>query len=349
VNLQEERFQILGGPASPYSLKLRSVFRYRRIPHVWLVPQSGFRGEGNLGEGSLDSPLSRADKGVVPVVKYPNGEYKSDSTPIMLELETLFSSRSIIPPNPGIAFIAKLIEDMADECMPFPMFYFRWTTDADWCGRRQMIGWNGALADPELERVSRAFVKRQQSQLGAAAKFPVNEVQKGIELILEALEANLKESVFFFGTRPSIAEFGLYGQLSQYSVDPHISSILKKHAVRTFQWTQLLDDASGVDGEWVNLEQCLTDGLLKIVNTLAPYYFSLQDMARESCELDDLRDEIRGPGYRLKCLLSLKRELSDLPENDRNYIEGFLKSSGCWERLQFKSGEREKVVEITPQ
>ena len=76
------------------------------------------------------------------------------------------------------------------------MFYFRWTTDADWCGRRQMIGWNGALADTkELERVSRAFVKRQQSQLGAAAKFPVNEVQKGIELILEALEANLK-SVF---------------------------------------------------------------------------------------------------------------------------------------------------------
>ena len=31
---------------------------------------------------------------------------------------------------------------------------------------------------------------------------------------------------------------------------------------------------------------------------------------------------LRGPGYRLKCLLSLKRELSDLPENDRNYIEG---------------------------
>ena len=52
----------------------------------WLVPQSGFTGKGRLGEGSPDSPLNRAAKGVVPVVMYPNGEFKSDSTPIMLEL-----------------------------------------------------------------------------------------------------------------------------------------------------------------------------------------------------------------------------------------------------------------------
>ena len=349
VDSQEEQFQIFGGPASTYSIKLRAVFRYRRIPHVWLVPQSGFTGEGNLGEGSPNSPLNRAAKGVVPVVMYPNGDFKSDSTPIMLELETLYSGRSIIPPNPGIAFIARLIEDMADECMPFPMFYFRWTTDADWCGRRQMIGWNGALADEELNRISGAFIKRQQSQLGAAAQFPVKEVQKNLELILEALEAGLKKSLFFFGTRPSIAEFGLFGQLSQYVVDPYISSITKKQAVRTFQWTQLLDDASGVDGEWADPKQCLTDELLKIVQALAPFYFSLQDMARESRGLDDLANEIKGPGYRLKCLLSLKQELADLGETDRNFIEGFLKSSGCWEQLQFKSGERERVVKIAPQ
>mgnify|MGYP007000328505 len=48
-------------------------------------------------------------------------------------------------------------------------------------------------------------------------------------------------------------------------------------------------------------------------------------------------------------LLSLKQELADLHETDRNFIEGFLKSSGCWEQLQFKSGERERVVKIVPQ
>ena len=176
---------------------------------------------------------------------YPNGEFKSDSTPIMLELESLYSRRSIIPPSPSIAFIARLIEDMADECMPFPMFYFRWTTDADWCGRRLMIGWNGALADQELNRISGAFIKRQQSQLGAAAQFPVKEVQKNLELILEALEGGLKKSLFFFGTRPSIAEFGLFGQLSQYVVDPYISSITKKQAEEIAK--QKMNDLNAID------------------------------------------------------------------------------------------------------
>ena len=349
MDSQEEHFQIFGGPASPYSMKLRAVFRYRRIPHYWLVPQSGFTGEGRLGEGSSDSLLNRAAKGVVPVVMYPNGEFKSDSTPIMLELESLYSRRSIIPPSPSIAFIARLIEDMADECMPLPMFYFRWTIDADWCGRRQMIGWNGALADRELNRIASAFIERQQTQLGIAAQLSISDVQKNVESILGALESGLKKSLFFFGTRPSIAEFGLFGQLSQYVVDPYIASVTKKRALRTFQWTQLLDDASGVCGEWADPAQCLTDELLFLVKTLAPFYFSLQDMARGSRGLDDLGDEINGPGYRLKCLLSLKQELANLQVTDRNNIEGFLKSAGCWDRLQFQSGEPEKVVKIAPQ
>ena len=349
VDLNKERFQIFGGPASPYSTKLRAVFRYRRIPHSWLVPQGGFTGEGGLGQGNLDSPLSRAGKRVVPVVLYPDGQFKSDSTPIILDLENLYSERSIIPPNPGIAFIAKLIEDMADECMPFPMFYFRWTIDADWCGRRQMIGWNGALSDEDLSRVATAFIKRQQALLGPAAKLPTNEVQSNFELILDSIETSLKKSFFFFGTRPSIAEFGLFGQFSQYVVDPYISSLTKKRAVRAFQWTQLLDDASGVEGDWADPQVCLSSGVHKIVESLAPFYFALQEMAIESRGMDDLAEEINGPGYRLKCLLSLKQELLDLSEHDRDLIKGILESSGCWDNLQFKPGEQERFVEVAPQ
>ena len=349
MEFKENFFRIFGGPASPYSLKLRAVFRYRRIPHVWLVPQSGFEGQGNLGEGKAGSILNRAGKGVVPVVMYPDGQFKSDSTPIILELENIYRSRSIIPPNPGIAFIAKLIEDMTDECFPFPMFYFRWTTDAEWCGRRQMIGWNGALDDEELARVSREFTSRQQSKLGAAAQLPSIEVQKSYELILDTLEKSLKKSIFLFGTRPSIAEFGLFGQLSQYVVDPYLSSLTKKQAVRTFQWTQLLDDASGLDGDWANPEDCLTEELLEIVGALAPHYFALQEAAKKSDRLANLEKEINGPGYRLKCLLFLKQELSALSARDRDFVQPFLKSSGCWDKLQFESDERHRVVKVVPQ
>ena len=79
-------FRIYGGPASTYSIKLRSVLRYRRIQHEWLVPQSRFSGTGKLGQGDFDSPLNLAAKGVVPVDQYPDGDIKSDSTQFMHEL-----------------------------------------------------------------------------------------------------------------------------------------------------------------------------------------------------------------------------------------------------------------------
>ena len=93
---------------------------------------SGFTGKGRLGEGSEHCALCQAQKGVVPVMQYPDGTSPADSTPIILDLE----GRSIIPDSPALAFIAHLLEAM--------------------------------------------LAKR-----------------------------------FFFGSRPSLAEFGLYGQLPQ--------------------------------------------------------------------------------------------------------------------------------------
>ena len=63
-------YTILGGPGSPYSHKVRAVFRYRRIPHIWQVPQGGFTGEGQLGDGT---EIEKSGKGIVPVVRYPDG------------------------------------------------------------------------------------------------------------------------------------------------------------------------------------------------------------------------------------------------------------------------------------
>jgi len=339
-------YEIYGGPASPYSLKIRGVFRYLRLPHTWTVPREGFTGEGGLGEGDPDSTLAQAAKGVVPVVRFPDGQFYADSTPMMYHLSELVPERSLLHPNAGISFLAHLIEDMADEYMPMPFFYFRWTTDADWCGRRQMIGWNGAMADAELEPLASAFTARQQGQLGAIGAFPPEQVQQNYETVLVALERQLQKSLFFFGSRPSVAELGLLGQLSQYAVDPFVSTLMKEKAVRVFQWEQLLDDMSGVQGEWAAPEDCLTDELSGVISSLAPGYFFMMGKMRDAAGMEDLQNALNGQKYRVKCLLALKAEFAALSETDRELIRPILETCGAFEQLLFQQGEQDFVVPI---
>lgn len=343
-------YKIFGGPGSPYSHKVRAAFRYKRIPHTWTIPQGEFSGGGTLGSDGTgeSSHLRKAARGVVPVVLYPDGSYKADSTPLILELDELHPARKIVPPNPGIAFLAHLIEDMADEFLPIPMFHYRWTDDQVWCSRRQMFGWNGPSSDEALDERAEAFLDRQFNQLtksGRAA--PQRELmEEAWNRFMDIMEEQLRHSLFLFGTRPSLAEFGIYGQLTQYVADPTVSSMLRDRAVRAWQWTHYVDDLSGIEGEWLEPQDCLTDRLAGFLRYTADFYMTMMQMIRANTDLEDLAGTANGIKYRLKCFLTLKEELASLPQKDVDFIKPILKQSGCWEPLQFEGNEKEKVVPI---
>lgn len=343
-------FKIYAGPASPYSQKVRGVFRYRRIPHTWLVPMGGFTGSNTLGNdiATVSTPLSQANKGVVPVVEYPDGTYKADSTPIILDLEAQFEGRSLLPVHPAMAFLSYFIEDLCDEYLPLPMFYFRWLEDQEWCGRRQMTGWNGALDDETLSAYATNFLNRQQGQLGILNSIPRQAMLEQYQRFLDAIEAHLSSALFLFGTRPSLAEFGLFGQLSQYIIDPTVSSILKDRAIRTFQWTHFMDDLSGIEeGAWAMPEDCLTDKLAQLIASMAPAYFLMANGMKAQVEGRDITHDLNGPGYRVKCLSQIKQRFPELDEDNQALLKPILTDCGCWESLQFSKGEAAQVIPLT--
>ena len=88
---------------SPYSLKIRVLMRYRRIPHIW---QHGTATKGRAA-AKVKTP-------VIPVVEYPNGSFHNDSTPLIYNLEARHQGRSVLPPDPARAFLAHLLEDFTD-------------------------------------------------------------------------------------------------------------------------------------------------------------------------------------------------------------------------------------------
>jgi glutathione S-transferase len=345
------RYRIFGGPGSPYSHKMRAVMRYRRIPHDWVIVLGGFDGTAQTGK------LRPLGKPMFPIVQFPDGAPWCDSTPIIHELETRHpGERSVIPPTPVGRFLARLIEDFADEWLAIPLMAFRWTSDEDvsFCARRQMQGWLGAVSEQDLSAGIERFSARQgrlRMILGAAnpAAMPVFVAQYG--MLLDVLEAGLSKSLFLFGERPSIADFGLYGMFSQFVIDPTPSKILRERAVRLFQWTHYIDDLSGHDGTWSDSpasSETVRDLVKLAGRSLLPMMLAVSQAVAKSeqmtsYEVDGMRLTGIARPEAAKCWLWLKRLFADLIEPDRESLRGLLQDAGFWEALAFAPGEAERV------
>lgn len=268
--MTDKPYRLLGGPGSPYSLKLRAALRYRHIPHRWIVPTGYLASEG--------SELALAGKRMIPVLQFPeDGSYHADTTPLLYALERRHpGQRSLLPDHPGDAFLAHLIEDFADEFLVNILFQFRWTApeDLSFSPRRQLQGWLGTMPEAEFEAVVARFMVRQQKQIPLAGGGPGNKplLERLYRDLLGAIELLVTQSRYLFGSRPSLAEIGLFGQMSQLAIDWSPSLITKSAASRAFQWIQDLDDASGIDGAWRDPNDALFDGTKAILRLVLRAY-----------------------------------------------------------------------------
>ena len=347
-------YRLLGGPASPYSLKLRAILRYRRLSHTWAVPRGFF----------LDAPeLVQAGKRFVPVLQYPeDGTYHADSTPLAFELERRHpGERSIIPPTAEAAFLSHLIETLADEWLVFAMFHYKWHLDVDgqFCGQRQVLGWLGPLDDPTLEMASTRFRDRQTellTEIGVDGSL-VPLFEATYTEILNHLDNHLKRQPFLFGDRPSLGDFGLYGPLSQCAIDPTAARIMRERSPRVFSWVQLLDDASGLDGDWADINTRSDDGLKGLLAICGEVLLPLMEaqLSADRSEAEVAVFHARGAerrrrrsAYQARCLLWLRAELREMDKAARERLKPMLTEAGCWMPLQTGPMDEEETIPMLP-
>ena len=116
--------EMMGAPGSPYTRKMRAVLRYRGIPFVFFQQNS---------PEALKRPTPRVP--LLPTFYLPGegGDVvpTTDSTPLIRRFEREFEGRSVIPPDPALAFLDELLEDFADEWLTKCMFHYRWYREAD--------------------------------------------------------------------------------------------------------------------------------------------------------------------------------------------------------------------------
>ena len=165
--MTHEPLHIVGMPGSPYSRKLRAVLRYRRIPHAWVH-------QGSLEARGLPEPRVV----LLPQLVLPGSdgtpEAVVDSTPLIRRLEEMYAGRSVIPPDPAMAFVDALLEDYGDEWLTKPMFHYRWAFPADVAHAAAILPrWPRTdRSEDESVALGEMFAKRQVDRLRVVGSNP---------------------------------------------------------------------------------------------------------------------------------------------------------------------------------
>ena len=325
-------YTLHGFDPSPYSVKLRAILRYRRIPFVWAA-------SGNPRDVAVAAGLPP----VIPVLRFPDGRLMNDTTPVAHALEREHpGARSIVPDDPVLAYLSDLLEDFGDEWITKMMFHYRWFYAAD---RAFAQTWIITSRDPVMPAAARraamqAFNDRQVGRMALVGCTEQNRpvIEESYRFVLDTLDRHFRELPYLFGSRPSLADFGLYGQLQILSVDPTPMAEMRARAEDVYCWLLRLDDASGIDGAWLEPGQALPATLMELLKHCGETYLpflaantqALQDGAGELA-VDILGRRYAQPPFRYqgKCHDALRKKLAALPPTVRVRLDPLLEQTNC--------------------
>jgi hypothetical protein len=148
--------------------------------------------------------------------------------------------------------------------------------------------------------------------------------------VLAALEAHVVNRHCLFGTRPSLAEFGLYGQLSQLGTDPTAQAMMRADFPYAYRWLAHIDDMSGVEGEW---EAGFAPVVTELVRIAGAVYAPFLAANARALEAGEERFAIEAMGlpyaqspfkYQAKCLADLKIRFAALDARAREAVDPLL-------------------------
>jgi glutathione S-transferase len=324
--MNDHGYEVYGALGSPYSLKMRAVMRYRRLAHIWRMV-------------GLDAEVrSKVKVPVIPVIRFGPDDWRNDSTPMIEALEALHPERRLIPDDPADAFLARLIEDMADEWGTKLMFHYRWAPAEDQAPNAFTLA-QQALIDKPRATVERAAANMRERQVGRMALVgctPHNAaaIEASARRVLALIDAHVPEGLWLFGARPSLADFGWYGQLSQLARDPTPRALMRRDYPAAFTWVETLDDASGLEpGAWRGAHEPPSAALAGFCALASGLY--LPFLAANAEALAEGKTEFslellghpfaQAPfGYQAKCLAVLKAAFAALEAEPRRRVETAL-------------------------
>ena len=324
-----EVYRIIGAEMSPYSVKVRSYFRYKAIPHQWVLRNAESQAEFE----------KYARMPIIPLVVTPDGTGIQDSTPIIDAMEKLFPEPSIHPADPVARFISALTEEFGDEWGNKWMFHYRWARDVDQISSAGRIArMRGPAADEEKHTAFAGQVRARMVDrvwfVGSNA-VTAPQIEAGFVSMLALLDAHLATRPYLFGARPAYGDFGLWGQIYEMWTDPTAGALIGGGAPHVLDWVHrmLWPRAEGAFETWPSLAPTLMPILRQQIGaqfmpwTCANEKALMEKQEEFSVTLADKIWTQKPQKYHARSLAMLRAKYAEAA--DKTALDPVLQQAGC--------------------
>jgi glutathione S-transferase len=322
-------YRIFGAEMSPYSVKVRSYFRYKAIPYQWILRNADSQAEYE----------KYAKMPIVPLVVTPEGTGIQDSTPIIDKVEKLHPEPSIDPDDPVVRFISVLIEEFGDEWGNKWMFHYRWARDVDQISSAGRIArMRGPKAsEPEHAAFAGQVRARMVDRVWFVGSNAVTapQIEAGFLDMLGLLDSHLATRLYLFGGRPAFGDFGLWGQIYEMWTDPTAGGLIGGRAPHVLDWVHrmLWPKAEGDFENWTTLQPTLMPILTRQVGQqFMPWTRANEKALAEAKEefsvtLGDNTWTQKPQKYHARSLGMLRAKYADVA--DKTALDPVLEAAGC--------------------
>lgn len=276
--MSEKKWVVWTSALSPFGLKTILLCRHAGLNFRVLPGAGSFfenwryhlrRARLVAGKLPLKAPqMSEEDEfPLVPYLFGPEGENLYDSTAIAGWLnQRLAANERVIPDDPAVAFVVRLIDDYADEFGLYMVHHMRWKMSAADNRAGEVVAHEFRSIYGPLEfMTARIFRQRQTRRLPYLfsvapegyrtenSRTPVDPpalpgfgathelIESAWFRLLHILDVLLSGRPFVLGSRFTLADAALYGQLAMnLDVDPGAETMLKVCAPALHGWLRRL-------------------------------------------------------------------------------------------------------------
>ncbi len=260
-------------PCSLYSGKTRSYFTKKGIDY-----QELFGSHPRYSQEIL--PL--IGYMVVPVVELTDGTLIQDTTDTIVYFEEKVPEPALIPKTPVQRAVAWLIGFFGSEALLKPAMHYRWSYLDE---QRPFLeaAFGRALSGERDMKKQRQQVAPVMEYFGGFLKNlgvtreTIPAIQASYEDFLGLLNDHFLQVPYILGGRPSLADFGLMAPLfAHLARDPYPSMLMKNRAPHVFRWTERMNQAGFMDGEFPDLAADFLpkDELPETLKPILRYFFT---------------------------------------------------------------------------